>query len=150
MLARRESLQLAAATAAIVPGNWTRAFAQQRLTEAELLAFESVGNVTLLHFADLHGQLVPIHYREPAANPGVGEAKGLPPHLTAREFLRRFRIPEKSAAAYALTARDFTALAKSYGRIGGLDRAATGVKGGRPHPGAGRGRPVAARGTLPG
>jgi sulfur-oxidizing protein SoxB len=128
MLSRREFLQLAAATAAIVPGDWTRAFAQQKLTEAELLAFESVGNVTLLHFADMHGQLVPVHYREPAANPGVGEAKGLPPHLTAREFLRRFRIPEKSAAAYALTAQDFTALAKSYGRIGGLDRAATVIK----------------------
>jgi len=128
MLSRREFLQLAAATAAIVPGNWTRAFAQQRLTEAELLAFESVGNVTLLHFADMHGQLVPVHYREPAVNLGVGEAKGLPPHLTGREFLRRFRIPEKSAAAYALTAQDFTALAKSYGRIGGLDRAATVIK----------------------
>ena len=35
---------------------------------------------------------------------------------------------EKSAAAYALTAEDFAALAQSYGRIGGLDRLATAVK----------------------
>src|SRR2546426_4146222 len=150
MLSRREFLQLAAATAAIVPGNWTRAFAQQRLTEAELLAFESVGNVTLLHFADMHGQLVPVHYREPAANPGVGEAEGLPPHLTAREFLRRFRIPEKSAAAYALTAQNFTALAKSYGRIGGLDRAAAGVKAGRAQRRGRRGAAVRRGGHRPG
>ncbi len=44
------------------------------------------------------------------------------------DFLKRFGIAEKSAAAYALTDQDFEALAKSYGRIGGLDRLATVVK----------------------
>ena len=128
MLSRREFLQVAAATAAIVPHGWTRAFAQQRLTEAELLRFEPLGNVTLLHVSDVHGQLAPVYYREPSANLGVGEARGLPPHLSGKEFLARFGIADGSAFAYALTADDFASLAQSYGRIGGLDRLATVVR----------------------
>jgi sulfur-oxidizing protein SoxB len=128
MISRREFLQVAAATAAILPSASARAFAQQRLTQGELLAFAPLGNVTLLHVTDVHGQLVPVHFREPSSNIGVGEAKGQPPHITGPEFLKRFGIPEKSAAAYALTSEDFAALARSYGRIGGLDRLASVVK----------------------
>jgi sulfur-oxidizing protein SoxB len=131
VLSRREFLQVAAATAAIIPNGLTRALAQQKLTEAELLDFAPLGNVTLLHVTDVHGQLMPVHFREPSTNLGVGEARGQPPHLTAKDFLTRFGIAEKSAAAYALTSEDFTALAKTYGRIGGLDRLATAVKAAR-------------------
>jgi S-sulfosulfanyl-L-cysteine sulfohydrolase len=131
MLSRREFIQVAAATAAILPNGATRALAQQRLTQAELLAFEPLGNVTLLHVADVHGQLMPVYFREPSSNLGVGEAKGLPPHVTGKDYLTRFGIPGKSPAAYALTPEDFTALAQSYGRIGGLDRLATAVKAAR-------------------
>ncbi len=131
MLSRREFLQVAAATAAILPNVSARALAQQRLTQAELLAFEPLGNITLLHVADVHGQQMPVYFREPSSNIGVGEAKGLPPHITGKDYLTRFGIAEKSAAAYALTAEDFSALAHSYGRIGGLDRLATAVKAAR-------------------
>ena len=131
MLSRRELLQVAAATAALVPAIGARAFAQRRLTQAELLAFEPLGNVTLLHITDAHGQLMPVHFREPSINLGVGEAKGLPPHLSGKDFLTRFGIAEKSAAAYALTSEDFSALARNYGRIGGVDRLATAVKAAR-------------------
>ena len=132
MITRREVFQIGAAAAAIVGesalGPVARAAAQQRLTERELLRFDGLGNITLLHMADLHGQLMPVYYREPSVNIGVGDAKGQPPHLTGREFLKRFGIAPRSADAYALTSEDFAALAKSYGRIGGLDRAATVVK----------------------
>jgi sulfur-oxidizing protein SoxB len=109
-------------------GGFTRAMAQQRLTEVELLKFDALGNVTLLHVADIHGQLLPVYFREPSINLGVGAARGQPPHLTGSDFLKRFGIPAKSAAAYALTSEDFSALAKTYGRIGGLDRLATVIK----------------------
>ncbi|MSO66866.1 MAG: thiosulfohydrolase SoxB [Pseudolabrys sp.] len=130
MITRREMLQVGAATAALVAGagGFTRALAQQQLTESDLLKFDALGNVTLLHVADIHGQLMPVYFREPSVNLGVGEAKGQPPHLTGGDFLKRFGIPTKSAAAYAMTSEDFVALAKSYGRIGGLDRLATVVK----------------------
>src|SRR5689334_5378107 len=132
MISRREVLQIGAAAAAVATANGVgppgRALAQQQLTEQELLRFDSVGNVTLLHIADLHGQLVPVWFREPSVNIGVGEQKGEPPHLTGAAFLQKFGIPPRSAAAYALAAEDFAALARDYGRIGGLDRAATVIK----------------------
>jgi sulfur-oxidizing protein SoxB len=130
MITRREMLQVGAATAALAAGggSLTRAFAQQRLTQDDLLKFDALGNVTLLHVADIHGQLMPVYFREPSVNLGVAEARGQPPHLTGPDFLARFGIPEKSAAAYAMTSEDFAALAKSYGKIGGLDRLATVVK----------------------
>src|SRR4051794_9781600 len=109
-LSRRELLQIAAATAAIIPSGATRTFAQQRLTQEQLLAFAPLGNVTLLHVADTPGQLMPVNFREPSTNLGVGQARGLPPHLTGQDFLTRFGIPPGSAAAYALTAEDFAAL----------------------------------------
>lgn len=128
MLSRRDFLQAAAATAALMPAGWSRAFAQQRLTQADLLSFAPLGNVTLLHVADIHGQLMPLLFREPSVNLGSGESKGLVPHLTGRALLEHYKIAPGSAAAYALTSDDFAALAKSYGKLGGLDRIATIVK----------------------
>jgi sulfur-oxidizing protein SoxB len=128
MITRREALQVAAATAALGIGGFSRAMAQQRLTQAELLRFDHFGNITLLHTADLHGQLTPVFVREPSRNIGVGEGGREPPHITGADFIKRFQIAPKSAQAYALTSDDFAALAKSYGRIGGLDRMATVIK----------------------
>ena len=78
MITRREILQVGVATAALSAGDgaFTRALAQQRLSETELLKFDTVGNVTLLHVADIHGQLMPVYFREPSVNLGVGEARG--------------------------------------------------------------------------
>src|SRR5215467_9020890 len=125
MTTRREFLEIAAAAAAIVPGGWPRAFAQQKLRQADLLSFESLGNVTLVHIADLHAQLAPVYFREAAVNIGVGEARGRLPHLTGAALLARYGIAPASPEAYALSADDFTALARTYGRVGGLDRIAT-------------------------
>jgi len=128
MLSRRDFLQVAAAAASFIPGSWTRAFAQQRLTQNDLLHFEPVGNVTLVHLTDLHAQLMPVLFREPSTNLGVGAARNQVPHVTGRAFLDLYKILPGSEPAYALTSDDFTALARSYGRIGGLDRIATIVK----------------------
>jgi S-sulfosulfanyl-L-cysteine sulfohydrolase len=128
MISRRDFIQLAAATAALVPAGWARTFAQQRLTQAELLRFDPIGNVTLVHIADIHGQLLPIYFREPSINLGVGQARGLVPHVSGRALLDLYKIPAGSAAAHALSSEDFTALARAYGHIGGLDRIATVLK----------------------
>src|SRR3712207_1723799 len=102
MTSRREFLQIAAAAAAVAPGDWSRAFAQQ-LTQENLLAFEPLGDVPLVQVSGSHGQLRPIHFREPSINLGVGEARGLPPHVTGRAFLDLYKIPPGSAFAHALT-----------------------------------------------
>lgn len=130
MLSRRDFVQVAAATAVLTgaPGRLARAAARQALTEADLLRFDSRGQVTLLHVADLHAQLRPIYFREPSLNIGVGDERDRAPHLTGRDFLARFGIAAGSPEAYALTSDDFVALARAYGKLGGLDRLATLVR----------------------
>ncbi len=130
MLDRRQFLQVAAATAALssVGGNIPKAIAGQGLTQNDLLDFDAKGQVTLLNFTDCHAQLVPLYFREPSVNLGVGDVHGLPPHLTGTELLSRFGLEGGSAEAYAFSSDDFSRLAKTYGRIGGLDRMATMVK----------------------
>ena len=124
MIHRRHFLQALAATAALgVPVR--RAAAAQAITQEQLLAFEPLGQVTLLHLTDLHAQLVPMHFREPSLNLGVGDARGRPPHLTEAAFRQAFGIAAGSPDAYALTSEDFVALAREYGAMGGLDRIAT-------------------------
>ena len=130
MFNRRDFFQTMAATAILMGGTprLVGAAARQAITQDQLLAFEPLGQVTLLHLADLHAQLMPVYFREPSVNIGVGEATGLPPHVTGADFLARFGIERSSPEAYALTSEDFVALAQSYGRLGGLDRMATLVR----------------------
>ncbi|NVN85241.1 MAG: thiosulfohydrolase SoxB [Rhodopseudomonas sp.] len=129
MISRREFLQATAAASALTIGSGLgslgRVAAQQRLTQADITKFDPLGTVTLLHVTDIHAQLMPLHFREPSVNLGVGEAKGQPPHLTDAEFRNYFKIATNSADAFALTADDFVQLARNYGRMGGMDRIAT-------------------------
>ena len=126
MIARRHFLQAALATTALFgSGSWSRLAAQQSLSQDDLIGSSSFGNVTLIHVTDLHAQTQPIYFREPEFNLGVGEAQGLPPHIVGAEFRAAFGINEGSALDYALTFSDFEALARGYGRMGGLDRIAT-------------------------
>lgn len=130
MFSRRCFMQMAAATAALtgVSGSLARAVADQRITQDDLLRFDALGNVTLLHVTDIHSQLKPIYFREPSVNLGVGDVVGLAPHLTGPEFLKAFDIQPGSADAYAFSSEGFGDLAAGYGRVGGLDRMATLVK----------------------
>jgi sulfur-oxidizing protein SoxB len=129
MISRRDFLQVSMAASALYGsagfGNWARLAAQQALSQDQLLQFETFGNVSLIHVTDIHAQMMPIYFREPEINLGVGAARGQMPHVTGAEFRRAYGIEDGSAAAYALSYEDFAALAKSYGRVGGLDRVAT-------------------------
>jgi len=130
MLTRRDFLQVTAATAALMgPGaSIARAASAQAITQDELLQFDAKGQVTLLNFTDIHAQLVPLYFREPSVNLGVGEVHGLPPHLTGMDFLKHFGLKAGTAEAYAFSSRDFGALASQYGRVGGLAHMATLIK----------------------
>ncbi|MFT6557656.1 thiosulfohydrolase SoxB [Sneathiella sp.] len=127
MFSRRDFLQVSCATVGLLGfgTDFVRASARQTLTQDDLLNFESVGNVTITHITDIHAQLVPIYFREPSINLGVGEMSGLPPHITGKEFLEKFGIEKGTASAYSLSSSDFTALARDYGRVGGVDRLST-------------------------
>jgi sulfur-oxidizing protein SoxB len=123
-------MQVTAATAAMFSsvGSIGAAASDQKITQEQLLQFDSVGQVTLLNFTDIHAQLVPLYFREPSVNLGVGNAYGLPPHLTGKDFLKHFNIRAGTPEAYAFSSSDFSSLASQYGRIGGLAHMATLIK----------------------
>ncbi len=129
MISRRDFLQATVAASAIYGasgvGNWAKLAAQQALTQDQLLNFDTFGNVTLIHITDIHAQMKPIYFREPEVNLGLGDVNGLPPHVTGADFLKMFNMKPGTPEAYALTYVDFTSLAKTYGRMGGIDRIAT-------------------------
>tara|TARA_B100000003_G_scaffold100452_1_gene89974 strand:- start:1392 stop:3083 length:1692 start_codon:yes stop_codon:yes gene_type:complete len=132
MISRRHFLQASIASSFIFNSlginNSARVMAQQKISEKNLLDFKSFGNVSIMHITDIHGQLKPLYFREPDINLGVGNVLGKPPHITGKEFLKYFNIPVKSADAYSLSSEGFSSLAKTYGKMGGLDRIATVVK----------------------
>ncbi|WP_413438942.1 thiosulfohydrolase SoxB [Sulfuriferula sp. GW1] len=86
------------------------------------------GNVSLLHFTDCHAQLLPIYYREPSINLGIGDSEGKVPHLVGTPLLQRFGIAPGSRQAYAFSHLDFQAAARTYGKVGGFAHLSTLVK----------------------
>ena len=121
---RREFLgTLAAAAACGVPLDAAHAQVAQKLYD-----LPRFGNVSLLHFTDCHAQLLPIHFREPSANIGVGESAGRFPHLVGEHLLKQAGITPGTAEAHAFTYLDFAAAARRYGKVGGFAHMATLVK----------------------
>jgi len=125
---RREFLQvLAVAAAAGMPVASREALAAAPAS-AKMYEVPRFGNVHLLHFTDCHAQLLPIYFREPSVNLGVGAAKGQPPHLVGEYLLKHYKIPAGTADAHALTYLDYVEAAKVYGKVGGFAHLATLVK----------------------
>jgi len=122
-LTRREFLQTiaAASTAGIPLSGWTQ-------SQSEPYDFPTFGNVSLLHFTDCHAQLLPIYFREPNINIGVGGAIGKPPHIVGDHFLNQFGFTPGSQEAYAFTYLNFEEAAQKYGKVGGFAHLATLVK----------------------
>ena len=103
---------------------------------AQIYDLPPFGNVSLLHFTDCHAQLLPVYFREPSANIGLGEAFGRVPHRVGSYFLDHFSIPRSSPEAYAYTCLDFESMARQFGKVGGFAHLATlikRIKASRPH-----------------
>ncbi len=131
LIHRRDFIQLTLAALAMSGGSAAslrKAVAAQAITQEDILKFQPRGQVTLIHVTDIHAQTRPVYFREPSVNIGVGEVMGLPPHLTGEDFLKYYHIRKGTPQAYALTYLDFENLARTYGRVGGMDRVATLVK----------------------
>ena len=124
---RREFMQLLAVAAAggmSLHSNFARA---EKAAEA-LYDLPPFGNVSLLHMTDCHAQLLPIYFREPNVNLGVGSMRGNAPHIVGEGFLKHFGIRPGSIEAHAFTYLDFVEAAKTYGKVGGFAHLATLVK----------------------
>ena len=116
-ITRRDFIQmagLAAGSTLLPPGLLAR-----ELTPDNLMKFSPTGNLTILHTTDSHAQLVPLYYREPDANIGVGAAAGKPPHLTGKTFLKYYGIKPGTLEAYAYSSDDYESLAREFGKMGG-------------------------------
>lgn len=74
----------------------------------QLYDIPSFGNVSLLHFTDCHAQLLPIYYRKPSINLGVGSTAGRVPHLVSNALLHCFGIAPDSRGGVGIhTSRFF-------------------------------------------
>jgi sulfur-oxidizing protein SoxB len=124
---RREFLHVVAAAAA---GGLplAQALAAPARAEATLYELPRFGNVHFLHFTDCHAQLLPVYFREPNVNIGVGGSVGKVPHLVGAELLKAFGFKPGSIEAHAFTHLDFAAAARSFGTVGGFAHLATLVK----------------------
>ncbi len=86
------------------------------------------GNVSLLHYTDCHGQLLPIYFREPNINLGVAEMRGRPPHVVGEQFLKFYDVKRNTPRAHAFTYLDYVEAAQKYGKLGGFAHLSTLVK----------------------
>jgi len=86
------------------------------------------GNVSFLHMTDCHAQLLPIHFREPSINMGIGSMNGQLPHLVGEHLLKFAKVRAGSAEAHALTYLNYEQAARRYGKVGGFAHLATLVK----------------------
>ena len=86
------------------------------------------GNVSLLHITDCHAQLMPIYFREPNVNIGLGVSHNKAPHLVGEKLLKAFGIRPGTVEAYAFTSLDFEKAARTYGKVGGFAHLAGLVK----------------------
>ena len=108
---RREFLQMLAIAAA---GGMTlhSDFVRAEKAADKLYDAPKFGNVSLLHMTDCHAQLLPIYFREPDVNLGIGDMRGNAPHLVGDAFLNHFGMPKGGIESHAFTYIDFEAAAR--------------------------------------
>jgi sulfur-oxidizing protein SoxB len=129
-ISRREFLQLLAAASAAGMALDARDVlaAPDGAAAQRLYDVPRFGNVHLLHFTDCHAQLLPVWFREPSVNLGIGATAGQVPHLVGENLLKAFHIKPGTPEAHAFTCLDYEQAARTYGRIGGFAHLATLVK----------------------
>ncbi len=131
-LTRREFGQVLAA--ASVAGMSLGRFAEADAKTAEAGLYDlpplgsGAGHVSLLHMTDCHAQLLPMRFREPSVNLGLGAMNGQLPHLVGERLLKHAGVRPGTALAHAYTHIDFERASRRYGRVGGFAHLATLVK----------------------
>jgi sulfur-oxidizing protein SoxB len=125
---RREFLQVLAVAASAGMPIASRDVLGAAPSAAGMYDLPRFGNVHFLHFTDCHAQLLPIYFREPSVNLGVGAALGQPPHLVGEHLLKHFNIARGTPQAHVFTYLDFVQAARTYGKVGGFAHLSTLVK----------------------
>ena len=126
-LSRRDFLQalaIASAGGLSLQSNFVNA----QSTAQQFYDLPKFGNVHFLHYTDCHAQLLPIYFREPNVNIGIGTQEGKTPHLVGEYFLKANGISAGTRDAHAFTYLDYVAAAQNYGKMGGFAHMATLIK----------------------
>jgi sulfur-oxidizing protein SoxB len=127
-LSKRDFLQVMASASAAGLALGTYAEADAATAQQGLYDLPPFGNVSLLHMTDCHAQLLPIRFREPSVNLGVGAMQGQLPHLVGEHLLKKAGVRPGTPLAHAYTYIDFEKASRRYGRVGGFAHLATLVK----------------------
>ncbi|GMR09165.1 MAG: thiosulfohydrolase SoxB [Gammaproteobacteria bacterium] len=137
-ISRREFLQLlaAASAAGINLAGCEQGEETQKLPGSpkkmsqpgDIYEVPAFGNVSFLHMTDVHAQLMPVYFREPNVNLGIGNMKGNPPHLVGAELLKYFNVKPDTLWSHAYTYLNFSEAARKFGKVGGFAHLATLIK----------------------
>ena len=112
---RREFIQLLGLAASSTGYSKSLLAAPQSLYDMPKL-----GNTRLLHFTDCHAQLMPIYFREPNVNIGIGDSFAHPPHLVGEALLNYFNLTANARLSHAFTYLDYDHAVETYGKVGGF------------------------------
>ena len=126
-LSRRDFLQ-ALAIASAGGMSLQSNFVNAQSTAQQFYDLPKFGNVHFLHYTDCHAQLLPIYFREPNVNIGIGTQEGKTPHLVGEYFLKANGISAGTRDAHAFTYLDYVAATQNYGKMGGFAHMATLIK----------------------
>ncbi|MBL1244388.1 MAG: thiosulfohydrolase SoxB [Sulfurimonas sp.] len=91
-----------------------------KLSAEDIYKFESMGNFTLLHMCDIHAHIKPLYWREPSTLISAPNLVGTPGFLCGEAFAKHYGLEPSSLDAYFDTYMDFEALAKKFGKMGGI------------------------------
>ncbi|NTU53587.1 MAG: thiosulfohydrolase SoxB [Chlorobiaceae bacterium] len=116
-LSRREFLRILgfAGAAGLLPAQ-----ALAETGSSDIYNLGRSGDIRLMHITDTHAQLMPIYYREPSLNLGLGQAYGRPPHLVTGSLLKYYGISPNSKLAHAYTPVNYVDAAQRFGKVGGF------------------------------
>ncbi len=91
-----------------------------KLSAEDIYKFNSMGNFTLLHMCDIHAHIKPLYWREPSTLISAPNLVGTPGFLCGEAFAKHYGLEPSSLDAYFDTYMDFEALAKKFGKMGGI------------------------------
>ena len=127
-LSKREFLQVMGAASVAGMALGPHAYADPAKAGEAMYELPKFGQLSFLHMTDCHAQLLPIHFREPSINMGLGSMNGKLPHLVGEHLLKAAGLRPGTPAAHALTYLDFEQASRRYGKVGGFAHLATLVK----------------------
>lgn len=127
-LSKREFLQVLSAASVAGMGLARHADADAATAEQGLYELPRFGRVSFLHMTDCHAQLLPIRFREPSVNLGLGSMHGRTPHLVGEQLLKAAGVRPGTPLSHAYTYLDFEKASRRYGKVGGFAHLATLVK----------------------